>query len=437
MLRKIGFALMVLFIVGLAIGLMGCDVTDPLTSNNADGPIGAIGAPQGDNTYNTYRIDFNDGFPYDRIPDAATLAILNNGEIVKAAPMSIPEIWYKTNAVIKSGKTGFEEGTGTSVSGKITFTLMPNRFVVESGQSGYDNYWIISRKNSSSGDFYYWLKLSDGTMPQYADAEGKTYFKMSDAGVVVWVNQGNQILNHKIVLENVGLGSNTVYVKGDKSTLGQWLSMDYVNTTMRQLSVNSSSGRETLEFKDNSGHKYRYKVTVDNAVISYGDPSRDYMPTFDYTSSGISNLGNNLSYSVGITVADSDGGGIPPVVSQDGNIMRIEGTNLIIKLAALKDANSNSATNSDQFYLFGSMPGTGWTWAERSANFQGTVSGTWVMFSLLNFPQGNSVCNIAWGPDRWLLWTLDGIKDSGLWVTTDQGGKAIGIRRSGNTFSKI
>jgi len=426
MLRKFGFVLMVLFVVGSLISFMGCDSLDPLAGYNPEAGIGAVSAPQGNGTF---AVNIADGFPYDRLPDVDTLAILNGDKAVKAAPASTPDIWYKTNGIMKSGKIGFEEGIGTAVNGKITLPLIPNRFVTESGQSGYESYWIIPRKNSSSGELYYWIKLLDGTMPQYADTEGKTYFKMADGGTVTWANQGTQILNHKIMVENSVI-SGDVYVKGDKSTLGQWLKMDYISSTVRQLSVNSGSGRETLEFKNNSGNKYRYKVTVDNVVITYGDAGRDYMPTFDYTVSGINNLGSNLSYEIGMTVADSGGGVIP--VLDDGDAMRIEGTNFMIKLAYLKDMNSNAATASDNFYLLGSMAGTGWTWNDRSENFRG-----WVVFSLLNFPQGNSVCNVCWGADHWLLWTQEAIKGNYLWVTTDQGGKAIGIKRSGSTFSKM
>lgn len=424
---------MILAMIGLAMSFMGCGSEDLLSGYNPDAGIGAIATPQGDGKY---IVAINDGFPYDRLPDTETLAKLNEGEIV-LAPASLPDIWYKTNAIIKTGKIGFEEGTGLSVNGKISLTLIPNRFVVEAGQVGYDFYWIISRKASSSGEFYYWLKWSDGTMPQYADSAGKTYFKIADNGTVTWVNQGSQILNHTIVLENSVLNTvGDVYVKGDKSTLGQWLKMDTISPNGRQLTVYAGTGRETLEFKDSSGHKFRYVVKVDGVIITYGSPDRDYMPTFDYATNGVINIGNNYNYLVELAVADS-GGVIPPVVPQDGDAMRIEGTNFMIKLAYLKDMNGAVATANDNFYLMGSMPGTGWTWAERSEKFRGQISGVWVVFSLLDFPQGNSVCNVCWGTDHWLLWTQEALRDNYLWVTTDQGGKAIGVKRNSNTFSKI
>lgn len=374
-----------------------------------------------------------------RLPDQETLEKwaeedLENGPVsVDMAPAAVSTVWYQTNAVFtRKGQSGVETKEGYSVSGKISFDVAP------SGLTGVDS-WIRPKQNSSSGQFYPYLKLN-GQLPTHVDGD-KLYFKVKDDGTASWVAKGTGIYTHIIVFENSGVSSSTtMYVRGNRSTAGQWQRMDYQGNYRWQYDpVLVSMGREALEFKDGSGKLYRFTAIVDNIRISYYDPNNNYLPTFEYTSTGIHTLGSN-EYVLDILVADGE----PPSPPPDGQLSRqpfIEGTLLKIEGQYLIDRWGQKPSQGTRVYMLGDMldgnePGSGWGWNKRSTQFSGTVGSRWLEISLTNLPEGNTYFNLSWGDGRWLVWDQDVVRDSYLWVDT-AGGKVLGIRSSGNTFSKI
>ena len=366
MIRKIGSVSMVLLIVGMFIGLMGCDAVDPLSGYNPEAGIGIVGVPEKDGSV---AVALSDAFPWEKVvTDPGLLAILN-GDDAKLAPASTPTIWFRSNAIMNSEKTGYEEREG-SINGQAVLPLRPN---TEIEQDGYENYWIIARNGSSSGNFYYWLKLPDGSMPTNAEVDGKLRFRVDTDGSAHWLNTGNLILSRTIVVENLAITSSAnINVRGDKSTLGQWLKMDYDGTSRRTLKVMASAGRETLEIKDDSGKRYRYKVTVDGIVVTYGDPNNNRWPTFEYLeTTGVRNLGNNLSYDIGVTVADNSGGGA--VIPDGGNVNPVDNSFLAIVSGKLVIADISKAPvpllNAARIF----MPNSCNAWVTSDTNYSANV----------------------------------------------------------------
>lgn len=401
------------------IWLMGCGEEDTLGPAINYSPYADVEAAPGA----IQKVVLSDGFPWDKaVKDPALLAILNNGS-AQPAPATVPTIWYQTNGVINTERTGFIEGTGTSSgTSTISLSLVANEFIP---QDGYTTFWIIPRRGSSSGDLYPWLKLSDGTMPQYAETNGKIHFEVLKNGIACWVVKGNLILSHTITLENVAIGSGVkIYVKGDKSTSAAWLEMDVVSASKRELKVMAGTGRETLEFKDASGKRYRYKVTVDGAVITYGDPSRDYSPTFEYTASGgVQNLTPaNLSWDVGISVVERDGGTVPqPPEPAEFNLV-IEASTL--RLSPIDKSPFGEAT---RIYAPNSRNG----WRADDLNYAANVASNRWEFDLNKFPRerSNRITRFNLYAGSWLL--KEKLPEHQGWAQTSKGEWSLAVVWSG------
>jgi len=194
------------------------------------------------------------------------------------------------------------------------------------------------------------------------------------------------ILSRVINIENVSIVSGTdIYVRGSKSTLGVWLRMDKVSDSRRELRVQASSGRETLEFKDGSGKVYRYKVSVDGTVVTYGDPGNSFAPTFEYLDgTGIRNLGNNLSYDIGVAVAE-DGGGGGGVIPVTSDFLIISDAHyIVINDVTRGPAPINGLKEGNTMYVPNSRNG----WAINDQKYSAKIGDQvrWV-FDLNNFPQ--------------------------------------------------